>query len=40
LEEGEVQQYIEQIVDAEINSVSQEQTGVATSKIPYVDATP
>jgi len=35
-----VQQYIEQIADAEINSGSQEQNGVATSEIPCVDATP
>lgn len=38
LEEEEVQQYIEQIADAEINSGSQEQTGLATSEIPCVDA--
>jgi len=40
LEEGEVQQYIEQIADAKINSGSQEQTGVANLEIPCVDANP
>lgn len=35
-----MQQHIEQIRDAKINSGSQEQTGLATSEIPCVDATP